>query len=443
MRPARALGLLTLFVLGSLPGARALQLAQPERFRLENGLTVILVENHQEPTVAVETFYRAGFFHEPLGKANLSHMVEHLMVRSATASYAANEAFNTFQQNAGMMNAETLASVAHYDYIVPKELLETTLKVESERLSSIRFAPEVLAQEVPKAAQEIDFVQNSPQAGLIKFGLMGLNQTARYGASSVSIYESPTTFSVEDVEAFYRRHYRADSATLIIVGDFDSAQVKSLVTQYFADIPRRTASTLSPMVMMRREIDAMWDLKSDAVYLVFPGEGTLEERIALTMFGNYLNGVMYMNSALTSSTKSVFCSNQLYPVVDAPFFVFAEALPGGSVEAARAQLEKTVRNVALTFDEHTFTQLKLGFLNFLSSSAFQMGAGMPNITHDMLLGQEAINLGVKELLRDGKSPEEFRALLDGLDFKTANGAIQKRLSPENEKVVIFRAVKSD
>ncbi len=131
--------------------------ARPESFRLQNGLTVILLQNHKENKVALESFYGAGFIHEPRGKPHISHVVEHMVVRCPTRSYKPNESFELLQ-NKGMVNAETLATFVHYDYILPSQDLELALKIESERLTSIKFSQEILKQEIPKCLQEIQFV---------------------------------------------------------------------------------------------------------------------------------------------------------------------------------------------------------------------------------------------------------------------------------------------
>ena len=99
-------------------GCHAQSNSEVYRIALENGLTVLLLENHAAKKVAVESFYCAGFLHEPAGKAHVAHLTEHLVCYSPTASYGPYEAFNLLQGK-GMANAETLATFVHYDYLVP------------------------------------------------------------------------------------------------------------------------------------------------------------------------------------------------------------------------------------------------------------------------------------------------------------------------------------
>ncbi len=296
--------------------------AEPERFELSNGLIVILLENHKEAKVAVESFYPAGFIYEPKGKAQISHIVEHMTIKSGTQSYNPDESF-TLLQGMGMTNAETLASFVHYDYVVPSHGLETVLKIESERLSSINFSEEILGGEIQNAVQEIDFVQNSSKGGLIKFGLIGLVQVMKFGETFVPVYSGTFNITVEDVKEFHNKHYGPNGAFLIIVGDFDSEKTKSMVERYFSGVPQVQREITE--VRIDENIQATWDLASDALYLVYPKVvDSVEERIAMTLFGDYLSRRLLIDTNLKNIAKTSFCSNRLYPVGEMPFFVFVE-----------------------------------------------------------------------------------------------------------------------
>jgi len=414
--------------------------ARPESLTLDNGLTVILLENHKENKVALESFYRAGFIHEPRGKAHISHVVEHMVIRCATRSYKPNESFMLLQKK-GMANAETLPTFVHYDYILPSNELELALKIESERLTSIKFSEEILKQEIPKCLQEIEFVQNNPQAGLVKFGLVALSQTIRFGEHFVPVCAGTPRLTIQDVKRFHRKNYTPQSSLLIIVGDFDSQAAKRMVRKYLRNTPKAQPQP-RVLVQISRDIRASWDFASDAVYLLYPGPGhDVNHRIALILFGNYLSARLSLDANLKKVTKISFCSNQLYPVGEFPFFIFAEAKKGEPIERVRPALKNLVGNALHDFNAVTFSHTKLALLSFMRSSLLEGGFAPPSMKHEMLLGQEAINLGVKELLRDGLSDKQFLSRLNDLDFKTAFKILKAHLSEQNEKKVIFLAAK--
>jgi predicted Zn-dependent peptidase len=290
------------------PGQDKSKTPKPETFLLDNGLTVTLLENHKGKTVAVESFYPAGFLHEPAGKAHLSHVAEHMFILSATRSYKARESFELLQKK-GLVNAETLATSAHYDYVLPSGDLELALQVESERMTSIDFSEDVLKTEIARCLQEIELVQRNPQAGLVKFGFAGLNQALRAGADvkTVSIGCGATALTLEDVREFHRQRYTPETARLIIVGDFEPQTARELVNRHFAGIPRGRQRDAVPE-LLKGDICAEWDARSDALYLIYPRDGKdSRERISLQLFAGCLAMRLMADKGLRTTAKVASC----------------------------------------------------------------------------------------------------------------------------------------
>ncbi|MEW6359979.1 MAG: insulinase family protein [Planctomycetota bacterium] len=430
-----ALFALVMVCLAAAP-CSAQQPAEPQRFTLGNGLTVILEENHTANKVVVETFHRAGFQHEPQGKAHIAHVAEHMLCYSATAGYGPRQAHELLQQK-GMANAETLSAFVHYDYILPARDLKLALQIAAERMGAVVFADNLLREEVPRVVQEMDFVQNNPQAGLLKFGLIGLSHVLRFGDAFVPVYGGPATLTAADIEAFFKERYRPCESVLVVVGDFDPVNARQLINIYFGSLPRLEPPPKTP-VTIAADADAKWDLRSDAIYIVYPSADPDETtRTALTLFGNYLQQRVWTDPGLMETTKGRFCSNQIYPVGDLPFFVFAEAKAGASLDAVQARMEQVMNEALAGFNENAFAQAKMGLAYFMRASVAQGGYAPPNTPFENVLAQEAINLGVKEILREGAPPDEFLARLNALDYATANRAVRSAISPANEKKVRF------
>lgn len=412
-----------------------------EIFRLSNGLTVILQENHKVKRVAIESFYRAGFIHEPKDKAHISHVVEHLVCYCPTQNYKDSESFNLIQ-SLGMVNAETLATFVHYDYIVPSDRLELVLKIEQERLTSIRFDEEILKREILRCLQEIEFVENSPQGGLIKFGLMGLNQAIHFGKEHAFIRGDITKLTVEDVQQFHKKHYIPNNAILIIVGDFNSAQTKVMVEKYFGNISK--AEVPNQVMSYLKDRTTKWDLGSDALYLVYPNKGKdTNECIVLTLFGNYLCQQLFTDANLKKVAKMSFCSNQTYPVGEWPFFIFAEARQEHNIDEVQTVLKSIVAKTLNGFNATVFSQLRFGLLGFMRQSALKTSFIPRNMKYEMILGQEALNLGIKHLIKAGLSQKEFLERLNNLNFKTANKILKRLLAGNNERKIVFLTIQEE
>lgn len=423
-------------LLALLSRCAAQQAAQPMRFQLDNGLTILLSENHVQQRVAIESFYRAGFMQEPKGKAHLAHVVEHMVCHCPTASYGPHEAFQLIQSR-GVANAETMPTFVHYDYVVPSSDLELALRIESERLTSIRFSEEILREELPKIVQEMDFVQTNPNAGLLKFGMIGLSHVLRFGEVFVPVYHGPFHLTVSDVAEFHRAHYRPDGAVLVIVGDFSAAAAKDLIIRYFAAIPKGPALTQAEP-MQPRDLEAAWDLASDAVYVVYPNAGAEPATcMTLTLFGNSLSARLWADTPLRKATKTCFCTVSIYPVGEMPFFAFAEGKPGVSVEALREKLRTSVDSGIRGFSIAAFAQAKTAMLFFYQSSLLSDPA-VANTRFEHVLAQEAINIGMRDLARGDVPLTAILQNLNALDYGTAHRVVASRLSPQNASEIVFR-----
>lgn len=410
---------------------------QPDTFQLANGLTVILLENHDKNQIAIESFYRGGFINEPQGKAHISHVVEHLVCYGATKGYQEREAFNALNAG-GVTNAETYLNWVHYDYVVTPDKLEFALDIEAQRLTSLRISDELLQQEIPKCLQEIEFVQQN-QGGLIKFGLLGLNQVLQFGEKNVPVCAGTTKLTLADVKQFHKGNYTTDNAVLIIVGDFNAQTIKGTIDKYFKNIPpSRTA--LKTVSAPANDVAAQWDFASDAVYLVYPGNiKDAQERLALTLFGTYLSQVLFSDADLKKVAKISLCSQLPLPVGEWPFFVFSEARAGQDVKDVQKILEKTVAKTLNDFNPRIFSQTKSQLAYFMQHN--DMAA--PYIPENLKLLQQAVNLGLKYFMRADLSQKDFIAALDNLSFENAANILTARLSNENAKRVVFTAVKDE
>lgn len=249
------------------------------RIELANGVRVILVPVPGVKHVAVETIYEVGFLHEPEGLAQSSHLLEHVLCKGATASWAAGESFEllaaggtrgageAMSRGKGLANAETLADFTHFDAVVPAgekaEGLELVLRVEAERLTSLRIEPAIVAQEGPRAASEVDAVSNAPQAPVFKFAVMAANQVWRFRSEEVRIARGLEDMDVAGLRALFAEHYVPKKLTVVIVGamgDGGVAGAEALVRKHLGAIQVAAPAEAAEAAAKRAPIEAIeWD----------------------------------------------------------------------------------------------------------------------------------------------------------------------------------------
>jgi predicted Zn-dependent peptidase len=374
---------------------------------LANGVSLYVQEERTDDQVAVEVLYRSGFNVEPKGQAQISHLTEHAAIHCAMGNFGPGESRAAIQKDRGLLNAEAVADFVHIDYIVAGTRLEEVFQIESERLRAIRCDQQTLDKEKPQVTGEIDAVIKDPKGVLTKFAMMALNQTYRFGLLNVSLQSQVPKFRIEDVHRFHDATYRPDDMIVVVIGNIKTADAESLARKYFEPVPRRPAPPL-PKPVLTKSVAATWDINAMAVYFVAPGSFDDRERLLLTMFGSYFHQFLQTSSGVYSATRSIYCSNQVYRVADLPFFIFAEPLHDGSVsEVSDILLDHLDRALATLDEDVTIESIKGNLVTYVTSSMLRPDVADYPLAHYQVIGQEALNVGMKHILREGRSTDEF------------------------------------
>jgi len=218
-------------------------LAAPEieysRFQLDNGLTVVVHEDHKTPVVAVGVWYHVGSADEPTGKTGFAHLFEHLMF-SGSENYR-DGYFRPFEQvGASDMNGTTWLDRTNYYETVPTTALDRALWLESDRMGHLLGA---IGQKELDTQRGV--VQNEKREGenepygrsdaLIQRNLFPANHP--YHHDTIGSMDDLDAASLTDVRQWFQDYYGAANTTLVLAGDITLEQAKVKVERYFGDIP--------------------------------------------------------------------------------------------------------------------------------------------------------------------------------------------------------------
>lgn len=210
-----------------------------DRFQLDNGLTVIVHEDHKAPVVAVSVWYHVGSKNEPPGQTGFAHLFEHLMFNGS--ENFDGEWFEPMQQvGATGMNGSTWLDRTNYFQTVPTPALDLTLWMESDRMGHLLGA---VTQE--KLDNQRGVVQNEKRQGdnqpygRVNYNLYeGLFPPGHpYRHSTIGSMEDLDAASLEVVQQWFRDYYGPNNAVLSLAGDIDLAAAREKVERYFGDIP--------------------------------------------------------------------------------------------------------------------------------------------------------------------------------------------------------------
>lgn len=212
-----------------------------ERFRLDNGLTVILHKDDSAPRVAVNLWYHVGSGRERPGRTGFAHLFEHLMFEGS--KHVPEGAFDTWLEAAGGdNNGSTTEDRTNYYEEVPKSALELALFLESDRMGFLldTMTPERVdgQRDVVKNERRQSY-ENRPygDADLVLPELLW-PKGHPYSWPVIGSMKDLSRASFDDVTHFFQSYYGPNNASLVIAGPIDIAETKALVTKWFRDVPR-------------------------------------------------------------------------------------------------------------------------------------------------------------------------------------------------------------
>lgn len=211
-----------------------------DRFTLPNGLRVVVAPDHTTPVVAVSVHYDVGFRSEPNGRSGFAHLFEHLMFQGSE-SVSKLEHPRMVQGAGGTLNGTTSADYTAYHDVVPAEALEMVLFLEADRMRAPLLNDDHLRNQVAVVKEEIRrSVLGQPYGQfpsvLLRPLLFRTFANAHDGWGDFASLEQAT---LEDAAEFFDTYYAPANAVLTLAGDVTTSQAKTLVEQYFGDVPAR------------------------------------------------------------------------------------------------------------------------------------------------------------------------------------------------------------
>ncbi|MEJ2367096.1 MAG: pitrilysin family protein [Acidobacteriota bacterium] len=210
-----------------------------ELYRLSNGWTVILADDHSVPIVAVNVNYQVGSKNETPGKTGFAHLFEHMMFQGSK-NYN-NDYFKPLREAGAFVNGGTNTDRTRYLETVPSAYLERALWLEADRMG---FLLDALTQK--RLSNQISVVQNERRQryenapyGLVREKMMAVLYPPNhpYHWTTIGSMADLQGASMDDVRQFFKTYYAPNNASLCIVGDFDPAAAKKMVEKYFGAIP--------------------------------------------------------------------------------------------------------------------------------------------------------------------------------------------------------------
>jgi zinc protease len=390
----------TVLVLISIAPAGA---SEPHEYILSNGMKVLLVEVPKAPVATVQVWYKVGSRNEVMGRAGLSHMLEHMMFKG-TAKYPKGSFSRLIRKNGGMDNAFTSQDFTAYFENLAADRVELALEMEADRMQGLILDMNELRTERDVVKEERRLrTEDDPQGALVEALFAQAYLSHPYHWPVIGWFGDLDAMTLDDLQRHYDTFYSPNNATLIVVGDIKADSLLPTIKQLFEPIPRGPEP--KPVMTMEGEQkgERRFLLKRDAqVAFVMMGyrvpNYSSEDSYALDVLESILSRgkSSRLYQSLVYEQKLSLAVGAEYGLMQTDpglFYFYALVSPGQKVDVVEEALHKEIKR--LQNEPPTDQELQRAKNQVEAARVFEQDS---NFRRAMLLGQsETVGAGWRKV----------------------------------------------
>lgn len=349
--------------------------AEVTSFTLDNGMQVVVLEDHRAPVVVHMVWYKVGAADEPAGKSGIAHFLEHLLFKG-TDDLAAGELSATVSRNGGSDNAFTSWDFTAYYQRIAADRLDLVMKMEADRMRDLQMTPEDVRTERDVVLEERNQrVENDPSALFREQTRAAQYLNHPYGIPIIGWRHEIEKLNREDAFAFYKRYYAPNNAVLVVGGDVNPEEVRALAETHYGpvtptpDLPERARPQEPPQLAERRLTFTDPRVAQPFIsrsYLVAERDpGAQQEAARLTILARLLGGngaTSVLGRKLQFETQQAVYVSAFYDGIaldDTTFTLVMAPTPGIDLSAAEAALDQAIAEfLEEGVDQDQFDRLK-------------------------------------------------------------------------------------
>jgi zinc protease len=386
---------------------------------LDNGMRVIVQEDHRAPVMVSQVWYRAGAMDEFNGTTGVAHVLEHMMFKG-TQNVPAGEFSKRIAAAGGRENAFTSRDYTAYFQQMQKDRLELSMQLEADRMANLVISDELFAKEIQVVMEERRLrTDDQPQSVVYERLMATAYQEHPYRRPIIGWMDDLQHMTGQDARDWYARWYAPNNATLVVAGDVNAGEVVAMAKRYFGALPARALPQRKPQDEPAQIGEKRIVVKAPAQlpYLLMAWHApTLKDwqkdtdPYALQILAGVLSGndsARLQKSLVKTSQIAVNVSAGYDPVARGPGLFMIDATPAQG--KAVAALEKSIRDELARIQHDGISEAELARVKaqVIAADVYQRDS----------LFYQAMQLG--EYVTSGLPPDALAGRVDKLRAVTA------------------------
>ena len=328
-----------------------------EKFKLNNGMEVILYRNTDLPIIAGNIWYRVGSANERKGKTGIAHLFEHMMFQGSL-NVPKEMHFKYIQEAGGSLNGSTSFDRTNYYEKVPSNFLNLILWLESDRMANFLSAltQEKLDNQIGVVKNErLERYDNQPYGlawELIVSNLFPKNHP--YSWPTIGFLPDITAYTLKDVTNFFNTYYSPSNASYVLAGDFETERAKDSIGKYFEDIkfngPIKQLDVKQPALGKNTLITHKDNVQLERIYLAWHSDNAYgKDDASLDIVSDLLSGSkssrLYKNLVFEKEIAQDVTAYQFSGRFGGFFAIISTAKPGISLDTLKDEIFKEIEKL--------------------------------------------------------------------------------------------------
>jgi zinc protease len=410
--------------------------AEPSEYTLANGMKVLLVEVPKAPVATVQVWYKVGSRNEVMGRAGLSHMLEHMMFKG-TARYPKGSFSRIIRKNGGIDNAFTSQDFTAYFENVAADRVGLALELEADRMQGLildnsEFQTE---REVVKEERRLRS-EDDPQGALVEALFAQAFLSHPYHWPVIGWFADLDAMSLEDLQRHYDTFYSPNNATLVVVGDIKAEFLLPTIKRLFEPIPRGPSpkQTLPPEPEQRGERRFLLKREAQVPFVIMgfrvPNYSS-EDSYALDILESILSHgkSSRLYQSLVYDQKNSLAVGAEYSVLQTDpglFYFYSLVNPSAKVEGVEEAIQHEI--LRLQNEPPSEQELQRAKNQVEAARVFEQDS---NFRHAMLMGQaESVGTGWRRI-------DQFIEHIHAVTAKDIQRVAKQYLTLDNRTVGIL------